>query len=252
MTIIVGVLCNDGVVIGADSATTFAAGQIRTIEQPSKKVRLLCGNEVILAGTGEVGMGQRFAEIIEDVHKQGAFSKPENTPIKLGCGLAQLAIQNFQVTAANLAGYGALLAFCSNGNPHLCEFAIGTFQPELKTNDIWYVSMGSGQLIVDPFLALIRKVFWDDGMPNCQDAAFAVYWAIQHAIDVNPGGVNGPVSIGVLKHIDNKFTATVLTQEQLAAHAENVNAAERHLRQYKNVLHGESAAGAPSLPKAPK
>ena len=41
MTILIGVLCKDGVVIGADSSATFDAGGIRTIEQPTKKIDLL-------------------------------------------------------------------------------------------------------------------------------------------------------------------------------------------------------------------
>lgn len=55
--------------------------------------------------------------------------------------------------------FGALLAFPCNHIPHLCEFEVGTLQPELKTNKLWYVSMGSGQTIADPFLALMREVF---------------------------------------------------------------------------------------------
>jgi hypothetical protein len=38
MTILIGVVCEDGIVIGADSSATFSAGQIPTIEQPIKKV----------------------------------------------------------------------------------------------------------------------------------------------------------------------------------------------------------------------
>lgn len=250
MTIIVGVLCKDGVVIGADSAATFAtaSGQIRTIEQPTKKVYLLCDDHVILAGTGQIGMGQRFASIVEGFWAKKIFAKPENTPTHLGSMLAEVTTKNFQATSANVKEYGALLAFPCHGKAHLCEFACGDFQPELKTQDIWYVSMGSGQLIVDPFLALIRKVFWDDGMPNCQDAVFAVYWAISHAIDVNPGGVNKPVSIGVLR---NGVNAVLLPEEDLEAHNENVNGAIRHLRKYKDILQGKGDAPTPQIPAKP-
>lgn len=251
MTILVGVLCHDGVVIGADSATTFSAGQIRTIEQPSKKVHILCNTQIMLAGTGEVGMGQRFGEIIENIHNQGVFAQPNQTPVQIGVILSGNAVQNFRTTGANLNSYGALVAFSLGGVPHLCEFAPGTFQPELKTQDIWYVSMGSGQLIVDPFLAMIRKVFWTDGLPSCQDAAFAVHWAISHAIEVNAGGVNGPVSIGILKNTNGQVTAALLSKEELAAHAENVAGVEKHLRQYKEIMQGAAGVIVPTLPKAP-
>ena len=48
--------------------------------------------------------------------------------------------------------------------------------------------MGSGQPITDPFLALMRSIFWGDGLPTVQDGTFAVTWALEHAIEVNPGG----------------------------------------------------------------
>ena len=63
MTLVVGILCKDGVVIGADSAITFGlSSQQPTIEQPySKKITVIL-DQVIIAGTGAVGLGQRFAE----------------------------------------------------------------------------------------------------------------------------------------------------------------------------------------------
>lgn len=247
MTILVGVLCHDGVVVGADSAMTFSAGQIRTIEQPAKKVYVLCEERIILAGTGEVGMGQRFREVVEGAYKQGLV-KSGNTPVNVGTALSALAIKNFGSTNAPNSSFGALLAFPLGDKPQLCEFAVSNFQPELKTPDIWYVSMGSGQLIVDPFLALIRRVFWNDGIPSCQDAVFAVHWAISHAIEVNPGGVNKPVNIGVLKCIEGKFKAALLSDEELAAHAENVSGVEKYLRKYKDILQGNAEIDPPGLP----
>jgi hypothetical protein len=251
MTILVGVLCHDGVVIGADSAMTFSAGQIRTIEQPAKKVHILCEQRMILAGTGEVGMGQRFSEVIEDAYKKGVF-RSGNTPVQVGTALSSFAVQNFASTNAPNGSFGALLAFPLADKPQLCEFAVSNFQPELKTADIWYVSMGSGQLIVDPFLALIRRVFWNDGVPGCQDAAFAVHWAISHAIEINPGGVNKPVSIGVLRRTDGKFAAALLSDKELAAHAENVSGVEKYLRKYKDILQGSAGVSVPALPAVPE
>ena len=59
MTILVGILCKDGVVVGTDSSATFAAGQFRTIEQETKKIDIISG-QIIVAGTGQIGLGQRF------------------------------------------------------------------------------------------------------------------------------------------------------------------------------------------------
>jgi hypothetical protein len=39
------------------------------------------------------------------------------------------------------------LGFVLGDKPHLCEFAVTDFQPEFKTETMWYGSMGSGQPI---------------------------------------------------------------------------------------------------------
>lgn len=74
MTILVGVLCSDGVVIGADSAATFGNRGIRTIEQPYKKLNLI-GSNVIVTFSGEIGLGQRFIEIVRKNKEEKIFPK---------------------------------------------------------------------------------------------------------------------------------------------------------------------------------
>ena len=150
MTSIVGVRCRDGVVIGADSSSTFSAtSQIPTIEQPTAGKINIYGGRVIVAGTGEVGLAQRFGAVVEKMVSDLGSKLP--TGIECGKGLAKAGIQDFQSTGVK-GGYGALVAFPCKDAPHLCEFPATNFQPELKTDDIWYVSLGSAQLITDPFL----------------------------------------------------------------------------------------------------
>jgi hypothetical protein len=55
MTSVVGALCKDGVVVGSDSAATFVAGGMRTIEQPTEKL-VVVRDHIIVAGTGQVGL----------------------------------------------------------------------------------------------------------------------------------------------------------------------------------------------------
>ena len=159
MTAIVGMLCSDGVVIGADSSSTFSTGRERTIEQPSEKLSIIEGR-IIVAGTGQVGLGQRFVEVVVDVWNNENF---QGTPLQIAKVLCANGIRDFASTGASIE-YGALVAYPAEGKPCLCEFAITDFQPEMKTADrIWYCSMGSGQNITDPFLAFMRNVFWTDG-----------------------------------------------------------------------------------------
>jgi 20S proteasome alpha/beta subunit len=229
MTAIVGVLCNDGVVIGADSSTTFVAGQMHTIEQATEKIHIV-SDDVILAGTGYVGHGQRFAQIVKDAVKNGKFKGDSLTAAK---HLTKTGIEDLASTHAQLGRYGALVAYCAHQKPCLCEFQVSDFQPELKSSDLWYVSMGSSQPITDPFLAFIRNVYWCGGMPNVYDAVFAITWTLDHAIEINPGGVNGPVRIAVLEADGAKYKARMVEDDELAEHRQNIEAAKDALRQHR-------------------
>lgn len=243
MTILVGIKCKDGIIIGSDSSATFSAGQISTIEQTTKKIEIL-HNQIIVAGTGQIGLGQRFCDLVDCGYTDKKFKGMNG--IQMASEITHLAVNNFTHTSANKGAYGALVAFSAKNDIHLCEFAITDLQPELKTSGIWYASMGSGQLIADPFLGLMRKVFWDDGMPSLQDGIFIATWTLQHAIDVNAGGVNGPIQLAVLTKDGN---ARMLSEDELTEHRENVSGVVTHLRSYKDKLSGKSTLPIPEIPK---
>lgn len=246
MTILVGIKCKDGVLIGSDSSATFAAGQIRTIEQTTKKIEIVDG-KIIVAGTGQIGLGQRFYNQVEQGWKTGAFKAKKAIP--MATKMCELARADFTSTQAPMGQYGALVAFPADHQLHLCEFATSDFQPELKTENIWYVSMGSGQIIADPFLGLMRNVFWSDGMPTLQDGIFIATWTLQHAIEVNAGGVNGPIQLAVLKNENGNPSARMLSQDEMIEHQQNVEGAMAHLRQYMEKVAGRSSEAIPDVPK---
>lgn len=103
---------------------------------------------------------------------------------------------------------------------------------------MWFSSMGSGQAITDPFLGLLRKVFFKETTPNVTEGIFATMWALQHAIELNPGGINGPAQIGVLLNENGTCRARLLEDSELQEHIANVEAAEAHLAKYKAILLG--------------
>lgn len=243
MTVLVGIKCKDGIIIGSDSSATFSAGQIRTIEQTTKKIQIL-HNKIIVAGTGQIGLGQRFCDVVGRGYTDKKFIG--KNAVQMASEITHLAIADFQYTGVNRGEYGALVAFQAANDIHLCEYATADLQPELKTAGIWYVSMGSGQLIADPFLGLMRKVFWDDGMPSLQEGIFIATWTLQHAIDVNAGGVNGPIQLAVLTKDGN---ARMLSEDELTEHQENVTGVLTHLCGYKDKLSGKSSLPIPEVPK---
>lgn len=248
MTAIVGVLCKDGVVIGADSSATLTQGRTPTIEQSIEKLHLV-DNHIVVAGTGAVGLDQRFCAIVENAWRKGVF---KGSPLEVGKCLSKETIIDFSHTHLNPGQLGALVAFPVENKPYLCEFALVDFQPELKTDSLWYVSMGSSQPITDPFLALMREFFWQEGPPTTQDAVFAVTWTLEHAIKVNPGGVNAPIRVAVLERGKNgKLLARVLDGTELQQHQQNVEALKCHIREFRDKHQPEVGPDLPESPKKP-
>jgi len=251
MTVIVGVLCTDGVVVGADSSATFTAGELSTIEQPITKLFVL-NEAVLVAFTGQVGLNQRFLEVARRETKKGQFAS--STALTNAKNLAQAAKADFSSTQVEYNQYGALVAFGSEKAAHLVEFALRDFQPELKNNEIWFASMGAGQRLADPFLALLRRLLFKDMQPKRREGIFAVLWALQHAIDLNTGGIKGPATIGEMyfDQQQNKPIARILNSDELAEHEANIEAAERHFAKYRDMIAGIAAADPqPSAPPSP-
>lgn len=242
MTVVVGLLCRDGVVVGTDSAATFTAGVYRTIEQPTRKISLIDG-QVIMAATGSGGLTQRFEQIVTLHQTNGGFRSLD--PLESGRRLCGLMRKDFGDTGALKqdgdggwkADYGALIGFWHAGQACLLEFEVGSLQPELKTADIWYVSMGSGQLIADPFLGLMRRAFCVAGPPTLAMGRFITAWTLNHTIELNPGGIGGPMQIAVLsREAKGQPTAKL---DDVDEHLAAIEGVYEHLAEYPSVLETE-------------
>jgi len=247
MTAIVGVLCRDGLVIGTDSSMTFSSGVGPPImEQPTEKLKIF-SDSIIVAGTGQVGLGQRFGHIVEQAYADKIFLGTKHFT-SVGTELCRRTLSDFSSTGVRTGQFGALVGFVLGDKPFLCEFPVSDFQPEFKTEMMWYCSMGSGQPITDPFLALVREVFWNKGLPSTQDAIFSVTWALDHAIKINPGGINGPLRIAVLDKSTGKFRARILDDADLDEHKQNIDQAKERLRSFP-ASQSADAPGTPDIPK---
>lgn len=247
MTAIVGILCKDGAVIGTDSSATFSTGRANTIEQPTQKLQVI-GDRVVFSGTGSVGLDQRFSAVVKRAVAENILNNPSH--VEVAKALSRMMIEDMRQTYLQPGQYGCLLAFPHGGKTRLCEFQQADFQPEFKDDRIWYASMGGTQAITDPFLALMREVFWSDGQPNIDEGVFAAVWALDHAISVNAGGVNAPIRIAVLeRRSDNALMGRILGGEELAQHEQNVTAAKHHLRDFRRKHQSIAADGLPPAPK---
>lgn len=256
MTALVAIRCKDGVVIGADSSATLGDGaHTRTIEQRTEKKISIVGNtnKIIVAGTGYVGHHQRFVHQVSLENAKKGFENKHETEV--ATLLSQVGIRDFSQTMLpdhlRSIQYSALVAYKANNKTCLCELfgALG-FQPEIKPlDDLWFTSMGSGQPITDSVLSLFRSVFWENEAPDVNGGIFTAYWALQHACDVNPGGVNFPIKIAVYGKRNNSLDAWLLSDDEVRETADLVVAAKEHFAGFRDELLGKS--GTKKIPPPP-
>lgn len=190
----------------------------------------------------------RFKRIVDLAWNQNTF---RGDAIEVCRKLSAEAIQDFRSTGVAQGQYGAVVVFPVAREIHLCEFASQDFQPELKADHprLWYVTMGSSQHITDPFLAFLRDIFWRESQPTVKQATFAVLWTLEHAIKVNPGGVNGPPRLAMVQRL-GEVEARLLTEAELDEHREAIELARQGLRSVLQTL-GGPAPTTPDVPRRP-
>ncbi len=227
----------------------------RTIEQTyDKKIEIVgTDSKFIIAGTGQIGHHQRYVEAVKQANAKRELKL--STEIEIAKKLAMVGVADFAQSIMlpdhlKVIGYSAFVAFACGNKPCLVELSgpIG-FQPEVKPVDgLWFSSSGSGQPITDPFLALLRKVFWSSSSPDVKGGIFTAYWALSHACEINPGGIKEPVRMAVLAAKSGKLDAWMLGDDDLRETEDLVRSATDHFGRFKEVLLGDSGSAVPPTP----
>lgn len=247
MTLVIGLKCSDGIVMGADGAATTSdsLGQY-TIRQIHKKLQIISGT-VAVGNSGPVGLAQMIREEIKNLwNGRGLSNKTPCQAMKIiqdkmwphvsaalqAATVARQAVGNMALQSALC---NTLVALPVSKEPCLIQFD-HQCAPELATRDLPFVSIGIGQQIADPFLAFLKRIFWSKKEPNIIMGTFAVYWTLEHAIQIHPGGVANPKQIVILEHINKGWHARELAPNELQEHAEAIAAAENHLRKYPSIV----------------
>ncbi len=246
MTSLVGIVCSDGIVIGTDSSATYGSIISPTIEQEFTKIKIYNGI-VIVTGTGEIGLQQRFCNIVDKAFRDANFTKGKSH-IEIMTALSQKAIDNFKSTYTPFPqfqhlgyNFGSLVALSTGDKYCLCEFDPIHFRPELKLSQqkLIFCSMGCGVHITDPFLGLMRKIFWKTSIPSVAEAKFIVAWTLKHAIDLNPGGIKDPIQMAAIrKNEKGRYSAVMISDDETKEHWNAVDDAEKYLGRYRDILRG--------------
>jgi len=249
MTVVVAFLCSDGVVVAADSMLTPFVGNMGVGHHKGKKVDVLTGTQVF-SFAGDLGQASRFKIVADASHAQiTAAAHPIHYPLNI----TQQLIAQFQVTgilgAINLS---TILAYPHAGKFQCCVFE-SLLQPRLLDHHHYYVALGSGKLGADPFLRFLVDTFCENGPPTVREAVFLATWAVQHVIDTNAGGVDGPIRIAVLeKDGAGNFVGRELQDTEIDTQQEVVTSAKAALKEWKNGIYsGRAAEGVPPPPSLP-
>ena len=237
MTLIVGIRCRDGAVLAADGAATLGAVGGTTIRQEVKKLKILKGG-IVVGTSGPVGLGQRFAGELEECYANNELASKE--PFQGMTLISERFRKHISIEQQAARGAVALLGgnansawlsasvVCLTVKKQLCLIEYdhnGT--PEIKTKNIPFVTIGSGQFTADPFLAFLRKILWDDQLPTLGTGILSAAWTVQHAIETSPGGVAEPMQVVIVHEQTSTSQARELTDSELGEHRQIIEMLEQ-------------------------
>jgi predicted proteasome-type protease len=210
VTVLVAVRCSDGVVIGADSIATSSIGEFPLMHIPVDSKITTFSQNIIVASTGAVGLSQRLHHHVEGAINGGVF---KNLNLhECTTNISKRVLTEFETNKVRMWGqeglrFGAYVAAPIRDELVLVEYATTDFQPEVKQGNLFFGSMGSGQMLADPFLAFVTRVLWQNKMPTVDVAKFGVYWVLDHTIKHAPGKVGPPIKLATLTKIDANWVA---------------------------------------------
>lgn len=134
------------------------------------------------------------------------------------------------------------------GEPTLIQFD-HQGSPECATDNLRFISLGSGQPLADPFLAFLRRIFWTKKPPNLQAGIVAATWALEHAIQTNPGGVDHPIQIVTLGAGPNGPEIREIEESELQEDRQFIETAERKIGEAVEALQSAQEGDVGEIPK---
>jgi len=286
MTVLAGILADDGAVVAADTLmTTTNLGGGAVAGHQTKKIVAVLGGAFVIALTGETGAGGRICEKLQTHYKSGLgdttvtaledheyakwlFRPVRNAATADGVFLNGLATRFAKAPESEAGRVAAFLSHAlrrrvgagfallpRNGSALLARFE-GTDIVEVHRQDVEFAFLGSGQKEAEVFFHFLRTLLFPGRLPTLAQAEFAAYWSIQHCIDVNSQGVGGRPHLATLRHGD--AAPSVLDEARLSEHAEMLKELRgRFAAQFMDATRGVGdlgpiAAATGTLPSALK
>jgi 20S proteasome alpha/beta subunit len=263
VTLIIGVRCTDGVVLAADSAATMGGGGVTTVQQRTARKLYLCNqNRIIVGVAGYVGLAQRLQAVIEDGFGKNHYSGRNEVAVgKMRDDLVGIVKPEWEMGqivaraqghpgATLYANHSMVVAITLNREPQLISFT-ETCSPEIATQGLPFVCIGSGQPRADPFMSFLRRVFWPvNAYPTIPDGILSAYWTLRHVIEIDPGGVGGDCQLVVLEKAGSEFKARELSHAELETHEESRKGFEEEIKKWRDQFTATPPGDSPAAPPA--
>jgi 20S proteasome alpha/beta subunit len=261
VTLLVGIRCDDGVVLASDSAATYAAGTAFTIGQQEVPKVYKLSDRLAYASTGAIGVSQLIMSSLQEMDKANFYGKADHPTHAMAATSKAIAeaVRHVHESASRVvplvgmqeasitAVCKSLVAAVVKKEPSLFQFDVSG-APEEIGKDLMFVALGSGQPLADPFLALLKRILWRDRRPKLPEGRFVAAWTIRHVSQTVFGLVGGPIQmasvscVGGVPHID---------MADPAEHDVPILEAEAALRQHIVGPIPEGPAAEPPAPPAP-
>lgn len=259
MTLVIGVLCGDGIVIGADSIATSVTpkGQPTGEQKMDSKVHKV-DDGMLYAFSGDIGLGQDVLHSVSKSWERNKSKSKENIrksltktvvdPIKDYANRTKYIKRVLPTELAYEPLITSIVAFVAKDQPVLIHYNLAG-HPEEITSGLIFETIGSGKPYADPFVAFVKHVAWKGQQPRTvKHGIVGVLWALQYVSDFSPAiGVGGPFSIGVLEKSKDKWKASVQKEDRLGLYKGAINSAEERL--YEELNKVEPEADSPEPPR---
>jgi hypothetical protein len=260
LTLIVGIRCSDGVVLASDSAATYAQGISPTVgQQAVTKVHQL-DDSMLFASTGAIGISQilcnALPKLFQGPLRQSSVTSATDAMMEVSKKIREQVASLFESATRVVPLIGqheakatvlcrSMVALAFRNECCLYQFDYSG-APEQATKDLPFISLGSGQNIADPFLALLKRILWLDREPTVPEGRFVAAWTISHVALTNPGGVALPLQMASLQYKNGKPAIEFVADP--AEHYQMIEAAEISLRDH---IRTGQAGPSPDIPKPP-
>lgn len=245
MTIVVGIKCVDGIVLGCDSMLTVGG----FAQQSGQKIHVLnCAPQQLYAFSGDLSFAERFRAIA------AACSNHINTSLHMldyATTIGSAVVKNFSATGLDPLKVELItaLAFVRNGEPELCEFTRGS-QPRFLDAHHYRCVFGSGAVAATPFLKFLTDTLLPNRQPTLAEGKLLAAWAIKYSIDTLSGSVGGPIDMATIEKNGGSWILREYDQQEVQEALQAIRAASDALIAWRDGLGNDIVTEAPPQPPA--